>query len=191
MCLTNYDRSEASLAKPCVLLADGHRIVLEGLRNILQPEFEIVAAVEDGRTLVTEAKRLQPDLAVADISMPGLNGIDGARQIKKIDERIRMVFLTMHADAGYASSAFAAGASSGFVPKHSASQELITAIREAMLGRTYVTPMIAADLIGTLQRGVPQNACIYSNLESQVLWVCRRSRCRGQRFMAPPPDLCH
>ena len=147
MCLTNYDRSEASLAKPCVLLADGHRIVLEGLRNILQPEFEIVAAVEDGRTLVTEAKRLQPDLAVTDISMPGLNGIDGARQIKKIDERIRMVFLTMHADAGYASGA------SGFVLKHSASQELITAIREAMLGRTYVTPMIAADLIGTLLSG--------------------------------------
>jgi DNA-binding NarL/FixJ family response regulator len=140
------------MRKPHVLLADDHRIVLDGLRSLMQPEFEIVGVVEDGRTLVAEAERLRPNLVVADISMPGLNGIDAARQIKKIDERIRIVFLTMHADVSYAASAFEAGAS-GFVLKHSAAQELVTAIREAMRGQTYVTPKIAGDLIGVCRKG--------------------------------------
>jgi DNA-binding NarL/FixJ family response regulator len=89
---------------------------------------------------------------VADISMPGLNGMDAARQIKKMDEQIKIVFLTMHSDVSYAAGAFDAGAS-GFVLKHSAPQELITAIREAMQGRTYVTPMIAGELIGSYKNG--------------------------------------
>jgi DNA-binding NarL/FixJ family response regulator len=140
------------MKKNRVLLADDHRIVLEGLRGLLEPEFEIVGAVEDGRTLVAEARRLRPDLVVADISMPELNGIDAVRQIKKHDEGIRVVFLTMHADVGYAASAFEAGAS-GFVLKHSAPQELITALRDAMRGRTYVTPIIAGDLIASIRQG--------------------------------------
>ncbi len=135
-----------------VLLADDHKIVLEGLRAILEPEFEIVGAVEDGRALVGEAARRSPDVVVADISMPGLNGIDAARQIRKRDERIKIVFLTMHSQVSYTASAFEAGAS-GFVLKHSAPQELIIAIREAVQGRTYVTPMIAGDLICSYQNG--------------------------------------
>jgi len=140
------------MKRPRLLLADDHRIVFEGLRGILEPEFEIVGAVEDGRTLVAEAERLSPDVVVADISMPGLNGMDAARQIKKTDEGIKIVFLTMHSDVSYAAGAFDAGAA-GFVLKHSAPQELITAIREAMQGHTYVTPMIAGDLIGSYQKG--------------------------------------
>jgi DNA-binding NarL/FixJ family response regulator len=136
------------MKRPRVLLADDHKIVLEGLRGILDPEFEIVGAVEDGRALVAEAERLSPDVVVADISMPGLNGMDAARQIKKMDEHIKIIFLTMHHDVSYAVGAFNAGAS-GFVLKHSAAHELITAIREAMQGRTYVTPMIAGELIGS------------------------------------------
>jgi len=142
------------MGKPRVLLADDHRIVLEGLRSLLQSEFEIVGEVEDGRTLVTETERLRPELVVADISMPNLNGIDAARQIKKIDARIRIVFLTMHADVTYAAGAFEAGAS-GFVLKHSAPQELILAMREAIQGKTYITPMVAGDLIGSLQNKTP------------------------------------
>jgi DNA-binding NarL/FixJ family response regulator len=140
------------MKKTRVLLADDHKIVLEGLRGILEPEFEIVGAVEDGRSLVAEAKRLCPEVVVADISMPGLNGMDAARQIRKNDERVKIVFLTMHSDVTYAAGAFDAGAS-GFVLKHSAPQELITAVREATQGRTYVTPMIAGDLIDSYQRG--------------------------------------
>jgi DNA-binding NarL/FixJ family response regulator len=126
------------MKKPRILLADDHKIVLEGLKNLLAGEFEIVGSVEDGRALLDQAAALRPDLIVADISMPGLNGIEAARQIKKTDKDIKIVFLTMHPDAAYAAGAFEAGAS-GFVLKHSASSELITAIQEALKGRTYVT----------------------------------------------------
>ena len=142
------------MKKPSVLIADDHKIVLEGLRSLLQSDYEILGEFEDGRTLVAEAERPHPDLVVADISMPNLNGIDAARRIKKIDAGIRIIFLTMHADVTYATDAFEAGAS-GFVLKHSAPQELISAIREAMQGHTYVTPMIAGDLIGVFQSKAP------------------------------------
>jgi DNA-binding NarL/FixJ family response regulator len=142
------------MKKPRLLLADDHRIVLEGLRGLLEPEFEIAGAVSDGPSLVAEARRLGPDVVVADISMPGLNGIEAARQIRAADERIRVVFLTMHADAGYAAGALEAGAS-GFVLKHSAPQELIHAIRDALQGRTYLTPAIAAELKGAKRPGGP------------------------------------
>ena len=142
------------MKKARLLLADDHRIVLEGLRGLLEPEFEIAGAVADGPSLVEEARRLGPDVVVADISMPGLNGLEAARQIRAADERIRVVFLTMHADAGYAAGALEAGAS-GFVLKHSAPQELIHAIRDALQGRTYLTPAIAAELKGAKRPGGP------------------------------------
>ena len=140
------------MKKPRVLLADDHQIVLEGLKSLLGGEFEVVGSVEDGRALVDQAAALHPDVIVADISMPQLNGIEAARQIKKTDKNIKIVFLTMHPDATYAANAFEAGAS-GFVLKHSAPSELITAIHEAIKGRTYVTPLIAGDLIRTYQEG--------------------------------------
>jgi DNA-binding NarL/FixJ family response regulator len=140
------------MKKPRVLLADDHQIVLEGLKSLLAGEFDVVGSVGDGRTLVDQAAILQPDVIVADISMPRLNGIEAARQIKKADKNIKIVFLTMHPDATYAANAFEAGAS-GFVLKHSAPSELITAIHEAIKGQTYVTPLIAGDLIRTYQEG--------------------------------------
>ena len=138
------------MKKPRILLADDHKIVLEGLKSLLEPEFELVGTVEDGRALVAQAAKLRPDVIVADISMPGLNGIEAVRKIKKTDESVKVVFLTMHPDPTYAAGAFDAGAS-GFVLKHSASSELITAIKEAIRGRTYITPLIAGDLIRTYQ----------------------------------------
>lgn len=140
------------MKKPRVLLADDHKIVIEGLKNLLESEFEILGSVEDGRALVERASTLHPDVIVADVSMPLLNGIEAARQIKKIDATIKIVFLTMHPDAIYAANAFEAGAS-GFVLKHSASSELIRAIHEAIKGRTFVTPLIAGDLIHIYQGG--------------------------------------
>ena len=97
------------MKKPRVLLADDHKIVIEGLKNLLESEFEILGSVENGRALVEQASTLHPDVIVADISMPLLNGIEAARQIKKIDENIKIVFLTMHPDATYAANAFEAG----------------------------------------------------------------------------------
>ncbi len=142
------------MRKTRVLLADDHQIVLEGLKSLLEPEFELVGTVTDGRALVNEALKLNPDVIVVDISMPMLNGIEAVRQIRKTEERIKVVFLTMHPDASYAAMAFDAGAS-GYVLKNSASRELITAIGEAMKGRTYVTPMIAGELLQTYKKSRP------------------------------------
>jgi len=135
-----------------ILLADDHKIFLNGLRSLLEPGFEIVGMVEDGRTLVSSVQKLRPDVIVVDISMPLLNGIEAVRQIKKLNPQVKVVFLTMHADVTYAIRAFEGGAS-GFVLKHSASSELLTAISEAIKGRTYVTPMIAGELMQSFMEG--------------------------------------
>lgn len=135
-----------------VLLADDHKIVAAGLKGILEPEFELVGTVQDGRALLKAARELRPDVIVVDISMPLLNGIEAVRQLKKANDRAKVVFLTMHPDVTYASRAFEAGAS-GYVLKHSAPTELVTAIREALKGRTYVTPMIAGELMRSYQDG--------------------------------------
>lgn len=142
------------MRKTRVLLADDHQIVLEGLKNLLEQDFELVGMVMDGKALVNKALKLLPDVIVVDISMPLLNGIEAVRQIRSTDERIKVVFLTMHPDVTYAAMAFDAGAS-GYVLKNSASRELITAINEAMRGRTYVTPRIAGELMQTYKISRP------------------------------------
>jgi DNA-binding NarL/FixJ family response regulator len=149
-----------------VLLADDHKIILEGLRSLLEGEFELAGAVEDGRALVSAAGKLCPDVVVADISMPLLNGIEAVRQLKKADPHIKVVFLTMHPDVTYASRAFEAGAS-GYVLKHSAPSELITAIREAVNGRTYVTPMIAGDLLQSYKAGAQRHQPVMRKLTAR------------------------
>ena len=133
------------MSKPTVLLADDHRIMLEGLRTLLEPEFDLVGTVSDGRALLKAARVLDPDVVVLDISMPSLNGMEAARKLREFGLRARIVFLTMHPDTAYATRALDAGAS-GYVLKHSAPSELVTAIREALRGRTYVTPLIAGEL---------------------------------------------
>ena len=143
---------ESRMRRIRVLLADDHKIVLDGLRSLLEPTFDLVGMVEDGRALVSAVEQLRPDVIVVDISMPLLNGIEAVRQIKKLDSQVKVVFLTMHPDVTYAIRAFEAGAS-GFVLKHSASSELLTAIQEAIKGRTYVTPMIAGELVQAYQGG--------------------------------------
>jgi len=115
-------------------------------------EFEFAGIVEDGRALIKAAQKIVPDVIVADISMPLLNGIEAVRQIKEINPDIKVVFLTMHPDVTYAARAFEVGAS-GYVLKHSAPSELVTAIREAIKGRTYVTPMIAGELMQSYKEG--------------------------------------
>ena len=125
-----------------VLLADDHRMMAEGLKRLLDPEFELVGLVEDGRALVEAAARLKPDVIVADISMPRLNGLDAIPLLKKDNPEARVVVITMHRETAYARRALAAGAS-GFVLKSSAPSELIAAIHAALAGRTFVTPEIA------------------------------------------------
>ena len=132
------------MSKPRVLIADDHQILIEGVRGLLEPEFQVVGAVADGRELVTAAIEQQPDVIVADVTMPSLNGIDAAFQLRDAGSKAKVVFLTMHRDVAYVRRAMEAGAA-GFVLKHSCSNELVTAIREALLGETYITPLIAAE----------------------------------------------
>lgn len=132
-----------------VLLGDDHTIILEGVRRILEPEFDVVGSVADGRALVAAAQELHPDVVVADISMPLLNGIEAARLLRKSDPKIKIIFLTMHPDTTYAAEAFRTGAS-GYVLKSSAADELVTAIQEALRGRVYVTPLVAGDVMHQL-----------------------------------------
>jgi DNA-binding NarL/FixJ family response regulator len=136
------------MTKPRVLLADDHQIMAEGLRGLLEPDFELVDIVGDGRELVAAAKRHRPDAVVTDISMPSLNGIDAVLQFRKAGVSAKVVFLTMHRDVAYARRALEAGAS-GFVLKHAAPAELVTALRQALRGETFVSPMIAGDLLAS------------------------------------------
>jgi DNA-binding NarL/FixJ family response regulator len=138
------------MSRPRVLLADDHRIVAEGLKGLLTAEFELVGLVEDGRTLVEAAKKLRPDVIVADITMPRLNGIDALAQLKKDDPQVKLVFLTMHREVAYARRALEAGAS-GFVLKHSAPDELVLALRAALNGQTFISPALAGEVLQSMR----------------------------------------
>jgi len=142
------------MTRPRVLLADDHQIMAEGLKGLLEPEFEVVDVVSDGRELVAAAKRHRLDVIVADISMPTLNGIEAAIQLRDAGVASKVIFLTMHRDVAYARRALEAGAS-GFVLKHSAPSDLVTAIREALRGQTYVSPMIAGELLESYRESSP------------------------------------
>jgi DNA-binding NarL/FixJ family response regulator len=135
-----------------VLLADDHRIVAEGLKRILEPECELVGIVEDGFALLDAAAEEKPDVIVTDISMPGLNGIEALEELKKNNPEVQVVCLTMHTDVAYARRALDAGAL-GYVLKHSASEELVLAVRAAAAGHTFITPSIAGEVLQSLQRG--------------------------------------
>ena len=132
-----------------VVLADDHAIVAEALEALLKTTFNLLTVVNDGRALLKSVEELRPDVVVTDISMPLLNGVDAVRQIKNIRPETKVVILTMHAEVQLAVEAFRAGAS-GYVLKSSAGEELITAIQEASKGRSYLTPLIAKDLLSVL-----------------------------------------
>ncbi len=149
------------MTRPRVLLADDHTIVTEGLKSILEPEFELVGTVEDGRAMLLAAEKLQPDVIIADITMPSLNGLDAVRQLKSKNERAKVVFLTMHSDADLATEAFRAGAS-GYLLKQSAGEELITAIHTVLKGRVYLTPLIQQEVLEAFMKagGEPDKASV-------------------------------
>ena len=138
--------------RPRVLVADDHLLVAEALKSLLAPEFDLVGVVEDGRALVETARTLRPDVIVADVTMPHLNGIDALIQLRQNGDRVPVVFLTMHRDVQFAKRALDAGAS-GYVLKHSAPAELVSAIRAALAGKTYLTPQLAGEVLGAMKAG--------------------------------------
>jgi DNA-binding NarL/FixJ family response regulator len=137
------------MGRPRVLLADDHALLLGAFERLLADECDIVGQVSDGRALVAAAEQLTPDIIVLDISMPLLNGIEAARQIKQTQRNIKLIFVTMNEDTDLAAEAFRAGASA-YVLKQSATSELLTAIRQVMEGHSYLTPLITEGLVSSL-----------------------------------------
>jgi DNA-binding NarL/FixJ family response regulator len=142
----------SSPRRPRVLIADDHLLVAEALTSLLKKEFDLVGVVEDGRAMVEAAGTLRPDVIVADITMPHLNGIDALLRLRQRGDRVPVVFLTMHRDVTFARRALEAGAS-GIVLKHSASVELVAALRAALEGGTYITPQLASEVLEAMKQG--------------------------------------
>jgi DNA-binding NarL/FixJ family response regulator len=139
-------------------MADDHLMLLEAFKAMLAPDFDIVGLVTDGRTLLEEFARLNPDVVVLDIGMPLLNGLDAGRQLKAQRRSVKLIYLTMNPDPDIAGEALRLGAS-GYVLKSSAAQELKQAIHEALRDRSYITPLITRDVVGSLtQQRMPGHA---------------------------------
>lgn len=130
-----------------VLLADDHVLIAEGIQKLLESEFELVGIVADGRSLVTAVTNLQPDIAVVDISLPLLNGLDASKLIKKANPHVKIIVLTMHSEPTFVTQAFRVGVS-GYVLKQSVGLELVHAIHEVLLGHTFISPLVTQGLVG-------------------------------------------
>jgi DNA-binding NarL/FixJ family response regulator len=137
------------MTRPRILMADDHAMLLDAFRAVLEPEFDVVGTVTDGRMLLEEFSRLHPDVVLLDIAMPLLNGLDAGRQLKAQRKSVKLIYLTMNPSPDLAGEALRLGAS-GYVLKSSAFQELKQAIHEALRGRSYITPLITRDVVGSL-----------------------------------------
>lgn len=154
------------MKKPRILLADDHALVREGMHSILNQDYDVVGQARDGMELVKLALELQPDVIVADIAMPNLNGLEAIRHLKKENLDAKIIFLTMHTGVQIAVQAFRLGAS-GYLLKVDASNELIRAIQEALAGRMFITPSIAKDVMTVLMEGSKESPAVDELLTSR------------------------
>ena len=132
--------------KPKVIVADDHRLVAEGIVKILEKAYSVVATPADGRSFIEAAEKFHPDLAVVDISLPLLNGLDACRHVKKSCPEVKIIILTMHAEQHFVNEAFRVGVG-GYVLKTSVADELLFAANEVLQGRTYISPVVAQGLV--------------------------------------------
>ena len=135
-----------------VFLTDDHTILLEAFTKLLEPRFEIVGSAVDGREMLAKAPGLRPDVVVLDVSMPNLNGVDAARRLREVLPEAKVVFLTMNRDPAVASEALAGGAH-GYVLKDGDARELEAAIESAIRGQTFVTPLLANEVLALRESG--------------------------------------
>jgi DNA-binding NarL/FixJ family response regulator len=129
-------------SRPRILIADDHALIAEAFSKLLASDFEVVAMVHDGRTLIQTAERLRPDVILLDMGMPLLNGLVAAQQIKRILPDVKVIYVTINHDPELVSEAIRRGAA-GYLPKTAAVTELTTAIRQALSGNCYVSPLLA------------------------------------------------
>lgn len=155
-----------------ILLADDHQIMREGLVALLErePGLQVVGQAEDGRAAVQLARKVNPDVVVMDVSMPDLNGIDATRQILEENRQIKVIALSMHADRRFVKGMLQAGAS-GYLLKHSASQELIKAIKVVMANRVYLSPEVAGVVVEDYKAPAPDTSAfaVLTPREREVL----------------------
>ena len=168
----------AAMKRTRILVADDHSIILAGIRNLIEQDWELAGHVEDGRSLVEAALKLRPDLIILDIGMPVLNGIDAAKQIRKAWPEAKLLFLTMHTSPIYLRLAMRAGGS-GYVLKTSAAEELRPAIAKVLKGQVYVSAKFGPDIVGTLQTpsGKPStSAADLTDRQREVLQLVAEGR---------------
>jgi DNA-binding NarL/FixJ family response regulator len=135
--------------RPQIMIADDHAFVADACKKLLEPEYDVVATVGDGRALVRIAANLKPQVIIIDIGMPLLNGLDAGHQVKQLLRSVKLVFLTMNTDPALAAEAFRRGAS-GYLLKTCAASELIEAVREVLKGRSYLSPAIPKETLDFL-----------------------------------------
>jgi len=152
-----------------VLLADDHQIMRQGLKSLLEREgFTVVAEASDGREAVRQAERGQPHVAILDLAMPQLNGLDAAREIIRASPRTKAILLTMHTEDPYVLEALRAGVG-GYVLKTQAAADLLQAIREVMRGAIYLSPGVSRALVDAYRARTDLPADPLSPREREVL----------------------
>ena len=137
--------------RPRILIADDHVLIAEACKSLLEPQFEVVGVVSDGRALLQAAAELRPDVVILDIAMPQLNGLDAGEQLKQKNRNLKLIYLTMNMRADVAAEAFRRGAS-GYVLKHCSAEELLIAVRRVLRGESYLSPVITRDTVDFLLR---------------------------------------
>ena len=133
-----------------ILIADDHKLVAELFRHFLAADFDVVGVIGDGRAMVRAAIALKPDLILVDIAMPVLNGLDAGRKVKKLLPRVKLVYLTLTADAEIAAKAFELG-TSGYLLKTCTASEMMLAVHEVLRGKVYVAKSMSRDAIDTIR----------------------------------------
>jgi DNA-binding NarL/FixJ family response regulator len=139
-------KGETIIMKPQVIVADDHRLVAEGIVKIMEREYSVVATAADGRSFIEAVEKIRPDLALVDISLPLLNGLDACRHVKKSCPEVKIIILTMHSEPHFVNEAFRVGVG-GYVLKTSLADELLFAAKEVLNGRTYISPVVAQNLV--------------------------------------------
>ena len=165
------------MTKPSVLIADDHTLIVEAFRKLLEPQYEVVATVPDGRALLDVASKTRPDVIIVDIGMPLLNGLAAGQQLKRIMPKVKLVYVTMNEDPDIAAEAVEGGASV-YLLKSSAAAELLKGIHEALKGGSYITPRVrrAMDesfIRSPIRRAVPKKL---TTRQTEVLQLLAEGR---------------
>jgi len=150
---SGFIKGEVLMKRTRIILADDHVLLLDTIKMLLEPEFEVVGSFADGYALLEAAPALDPDVIVLDISMPLMNGLNVGKRLKQILPEVKLIYLTMSQDPDLAAEAFRLGAS-GYLVKQSAATELVHAIHETCRGRSYITPLMTKGMVGSFVNNV-------------------------------------